>query len=135
MKIQVLFFGLLKDVCGRTAEALELPAGSPVKAVFDHYARRFPQLEGMAKSTVLARNQEFASPGDLLADGDEVALLPPVSGGTPADKSSLPEITDPAGHFFALTRDPIDSKSAEVRLLQGFDGAIVTFQGVVRNNT
>src|SRR4051794_17506483 len=130
MKIQVLFFGLLKDVCGRSGEGLELPDGSPVKAVFEHYARQFPRLEGMAKSTVLARNQEFASPDELLADGDEVALLPPVSGGAP-----LHEIEEPEGHFFTLTRDPIDPRAAEARLLQGIDGAIVTFHGVVRNNT
>src|SRR5882724_10030128 len=118
MKIKVLFFGLLKDVCGRSEDLLELPAGSTVKAVFDRYADLFPQLAGMAKSTVLARNQEFASPGDLLSDGDEIALLPPVSGGAP-----LHEITDPEGHFFLLTRDPIDPRAAEERLLQGFDGA------------
>lgn len=130
MKIQVLFFGLLKDVCGRSGEGLELPDGAPVKAVFEHYARLFPRLEGMAKSTVLARNQEFASPDELLHEGDEVALLPPVSGGAP-----LHEIEDMEGHFFTLTRDPIDPRAAEARLLQGIDGAVVTFHGVVRNNT
>src|SRR4051812_23336818 len=130
MKIRVLFFGLLKDVCGRAEDALELPEGSMVRAVFDHYAALYPQLAGMAKSTVLARNHEFAAAADPLADGDEVALLPPVSGGAP-----LQEITDPEGHFFLLTRHPIDPRAAEERLLQGIDGAIVTFHGVVRNNT
>ncbi|MGD0783763.1 MAG: molybdenum cofactor biosynthesis protein MoaE, partial [Candidatus Aminicenantales bacterium] len=47
----------------------------------------------------------------------------------------LEEIADAEGHFFVLTRDPIDARAAETRLLQGLDGAIVTFQGVVRNNT
>ena len=84
----------------------------------------------MARSIVMARNHEFAGPAEVLAEGDEVALLPPVSGGAP-----LHEIADAEGHFFILTRDPIDSRSAENRLLQGLDGAIVTFQGVVRNNT
>ena len=45
------------------------------------------------------------------------------------------EIADPEGHFFGLTRGPIDPRAMENRLLQGIDGAIVTFQGVVRNNT
>jgi len=129
MKIKVLFFGLLKDICGQTEDQLDLPTAAPLRAVFDHYAARYPALQTMAKSIVLARNHEFAQPTELLADGDEVALLPPVSGGTP------PEIVDPAGHFFVLTRDPIDPRGAEHRVLQGFDGAIVTFQGVVRNNT
>jgi molybdopterin synthase catalytic subunit len=84
----------------------------------------------MASSIVLARNHEFATALEPLADGDEVALLPPVSGG-----AFLSEVQDPAGHFFALTRDPIDPRAIETRLLQGCDGAIVTFQGVVRNNT
>jgi molybdopterin synthase catalytic subunit len=53
-----------------------------------------------------------------------------VSGGAPVH-----EIEDPEGHFFTLTRDPIDPRAAEARLLQGIDGAIVTFHGVVRNNT
>ena len=130
VQIRILFFGLLKDICGRAEDLLELPSGSTLRSVFDHYAEQFPTLSTMARSIVLARNQEFATPSDMLAEGDEVALLPPVSGG-----SSLREIIDPAGHFFALTRDPIDPRAAEYRLLQGFDGAIVTFQGVVRNNT
>ena len=130
MKIKVLFFGLLKDVCGRSEEGLELPDGATAGAVFEHYARLFPRLEGMAKSTVLALNHEFSAPDALLSEGDEVALLPPVSGGAP-----LHEIADPEGHFFLLTREPIDPRAAEERLLQGIDGAVVTFQGVVRNNT
>jgi molybdopterin converting factor subunit 1 len=130
VQIKVLFFGLLKDVCGRSEDRLDLPASSALRSVFDHYAAEYPALREMAKSVVLARNHEFGNPSDLLADGDEVALLPPVSGG-----SLPPEIVDPAGHFFTLTRDAIDSRAAEERILQGFDGAIVTFQGVVRNNT
>ena len=129
MQIKVLFFGLLKDICGHSEDRLDLPPDAPLRAVFDHYAALHPTLRTMANSVVLARNHEFARPADLLADGDEVALLPPVSGGTPS------EIFDPEGHFFLLTRDPIDPRAAEQRVLQGFDGAIVTFQGVVRNNT
>jgi molybdopterin converting factor subunit 1 len=130
MQVRVLFFGLLKDICGRTEDRLELPAGASMRAVFDHYAALFPPLSGMTRSIVMARNHDFAAPTELLADGDEVALLPPVSGGAP-----LHEIADAEGHFFILTRNRLDPRAAEARLLQGFDGAIVTFQGVVRNNT
>jgi molybdopterin synthase catalytic subunit len=129
MQIKVLFFGQLKDVCGRSEDWLDLPAGSNLKSVFDHYAAGFPKLREMARSIVLARNQEFSSLNTELADNDEIALLPPVSGG------SNSEIADPEGHFFALTRATIDPRAMEERLLQGIDGAIVTFQGVVRNNT
>ena len=135
MHIRVLFFGLLKDVCGRSEDALELPAGATAGSVFDHYAEAIPKLRGMAASIVLARNQEFAKRVDPLADGDEVALLPPVSGGAPSGRDSSHEITDDAGHYFAITRDVIDPRALEARVLEGCDGALVTFQGVVRNNT
>lgn len=129
MQIRVLFFGLLKDICGGTEDWLEIPDGSTAGAVFEHYAAAFPKLRQMASSIVMARNHEFAKTGERLSEGDEVALLPPVSGG------SLCEITDPEGHFFALTREPINPRDMETLLLRGCDGASVTFRGVVRNNT
>jgi molybdopterin synthase catalytic subunit len=133
MEIQVLFFGLLKDVCGRSEDRLEVPAGADTGFVFDHYKSLYPKLGDMAASIVIARNQEFTTRSQALADGDEIALLPPVSGGSAADP--IHEIADPAGHYFALTRHTIDIRALESRLLQGSDGASVTFQGVVRNNT
>ena len=130
MHIRVLFFGQLKDICGRAQDDLELPENSTAVSVFRHYAAEFPKLAGLAGSIVLARNQEFTTSSALLAPGDEVAFLPPVSGG-----AFLHEIQDPEGHFFALTREPIDPRAVEAALLEGCDGALVTFQGVVRNNT
>jgi molybdopterin synthase catalytic subunit/molybdopterin converting factor small subunit len=129
VQIRVLFFGLLKDVCGSAEQWIDLPLGSTAGTVFEHYATAYPKLRQMAASIVLARNHEFATRGERLSEGDEVALLPPVSGG------NLAEISDPAGHFFALTRRPIDLREMETLLLRGCDGASVTFQGVVRNNT
>jgi molybdopterin synthase catalytic subunit/molybdopterin converting factor small subunit len=131
MEIRVLFFGLLKDLCGRSEDRLQVPAGVDAGFIFDHYAAMYPKLRDMAQSIVIARNQEFTVRTQGLADGDELALLPPVSGGS----ATLPEIADPAGHYFALTRNAIDPRALESRILQGLDGAIVTFQGVVRNNT
>lgn len=121
MQVRVLFFGQLKDICGKAEDAVELPSGSTLGTVFEYYAGLYPKLRAMAASIVLARNQAFAPLTDLLNEGDEVALLPPVSGG--------------GGHIFELTRDPIDVRALENRVLQGIDGAVVTFHGVVRNNT
>jgi molybdopterin synthase catalytic subunit/molybdopterin converting factor small subunit len=139
MEIRVLFFGLLKDVCGRAEDHFHAPAGADAGFVFDHYKALYPKLGDMAASIVIARNQEFTTRSQALADGDEIALLPPVSGGATGDPgnsaSSIHEIGDPQGHYFALTRRPIDVRALETRLLQGLDGASVTFQGVVRNNT
>jgi MoaE-MoaD fusion protein len=122
---------MIRDVVGTREDSLELPDGGSLGLVFEHYAARFPALRNMASSTVLALNQQFSSPAAPLAEGDEVALLPPVSGGSGYSH----EIADPAGHFFALTREPIDGTAIARRLLEGGDGAFVNFEGVTRNHT
>ena len=54
---------------------------------------------------------------------------------TSSQRRAAPELADPAGHIFALTRQPIDTREVITRLLRGEDGAVVTFEGVVRNNS
>ncbi|HVO97309.1 MAG TPA: molybdenum cofactor biosynthesis protein MoaE [Bryobacteraceae bacterium] len=123
MRINVLFFGILRDVTGLREDSIEIPDGGLASSVFDDYAARFPQLGEMSRSIVLAVNQRFCAPGEELSDGDELAMLPPVSGGS--DR----------GNYFALTREKIDAAAIARRILRGEDGAIVTFEGVTRNNT
>ena len=136
MRVKVLFFGMLKDIVGSGEEQLNVPAGAQLENIFDHYASRFPRLREMSGSIVLARNHEFSDISVPVGEGDEVAFLPPVSGGTAAaDLQYTHEIQDASGHFFALTRQPIDTRAIIRRLLQGEDGAAVTFEGAVRNNT
>lgn len=136
MRVKVLFFGMLKDIVGCPEDHLSLPEGAQLASIFDHYAGRFPRIREMASSIVLARNQEFSDLSTLISEDDEVAFLPPVSGGS---DNGLPrythEVHEPAGHFFALTREPINTRDITSRLLRGEDGAIVNFEGVVRNNT
>jgi molybdopterin converting factor subunit 1 len=122
VRIRVLFFGVLRDVTGLREDSIDVPEGGLAASVFDHYSARFPRLGEMSKSIVLAVNQKFCAPSEALSDGDELAFLPPVSGGTD-------------GNLFALTRDPIDAASLARKILRGEDGAIVTFEGVTRNNT
>lgn len=131
MRVRVLFFGLLKEVAGAAEERLEVADGATLGAVFEHYAARHPRMREMAGSIVLARNQEFASPDSPVADGDEVAFLPPVSGGC---GGYLEEIRE-NGHLFALTREAIQPGAIAQSLLCGEEGAVVTFEGTVRNNT
>lgn len=130
MRARVLFFGMLKEVVGRASEDAEFPAGADLRAVFECYAGRFPQLRQMAASIVVARNQEFAALSTALADGDEVAFLPPVSGGACAPLELVGD-----GHYFALTREAIDARALVARVQSGAEGAVVTFEGTVRNNT
>jgi MoaE-MoaD fusion protein len=132
VRIRVLFFGVLRDVVGLREDSLEVPEGGRLESVFEHYAGRFPRIREMSASLVLALNERFSEPGAPLSEGDEVAFLPPVSGGA---ATFTHEIEDPAGHYFAITREPIDTLSLVRRLQRGEDGAVVTFEGVARNNT
>src|SRR5262245_42718054 len=103
MRARVLYFGMLKEVAGQAAEEAEFPAGADLRAVFDHAASRYPRLRDLAGSIVVAKNQEFADLTTKLEDGDEVAFLPPVSGGAAAASASLVEASR-NGSYFALTR-------------------------------
>ena len=133
MRVKVLFFGTLKDITGRAQDALELNEGATAGSVFEHYAGRFPPIAALSDSIVIARNHTFAPRSTPVAEGDEIALLPPVSGGC---GGYTHHIRDHAtGNFFALTREPIDTRDIAVALLRGEDGAVVNFEGVVRNNT
>jgi molybdopterin synthase catalytic subunit len=136
VRLKVLFFGQLRDIAGGREDLLELPQGATVETVFEHYASRFPRIRELGSSIVIAQNQQFAASSASVSDGDEIALLPPVSGGsTPALPVFVHDIADEAGHFFALTRQVIDVDQIKRRLLAGTDGALVDFEGVVRNNT
>jgi molybdopterin synthase catalytic subunit len=121
---------MLKDICGVADALIDVPAGATIASVFDDYAAQFPKLRAAAQSIVMARNHEFAPATERLAEGDELAFLPPVSGGKPDST-----VRDPEGHLFAIVREPIDPRALEDHVLAGSDGAIVTFHGVVRNNT
>ncbi len=133
MRIRVLFFGVLHDIVGLREDSLDVSDGARLDTVFEHYAARFPRFREMSSSVVLALNQQFSAPSSAISEGDEVAFLPPVSGGA---GTFTHQITDPqSGHFFALTRDPIDAAAVARCLLRGEDGAFVNFEGVTRNNT
>jgi|SRR5215467_12022993 len=81
VRVKVLFFGRLKDVVGQSEESLALTDASTIDQLFALYAQRIPDLARFRSSVVASRNQEFASWDTRLYSGDEVAFLPPVSGG------------------------------------------------------
>jgi MoaE-MoaD fusion protein len=123
MRVQVLFFGVLKDLVGRPSEALELDEGATVGDVLQHYESRIPKIGEVLPSVALSVNQHYAGPGAVLGEGDEVALLPPVSGGLAAVSRA------------AIVREPIDTQKVLERIKRPEDGAAIAFEGIVRNNT
>jgi molybdopterin converting factor subunit 1 len=81
IQVKVLFFGRLKEIVGRAQDSADLPAGAPIESLFARYAAANPELARYRSSVVASRNQEFAAWNTPLSPGDEVAFLPPVSGG------------------------------------------------------
>lgn len=78
-ELRVLFFAVLRDRAG-TAE-VSIPVQRDVGAVLDELARRYPAIAPLLPSTAVAVNRACVPRGHLLRAGDELALIPPVSGG------------------------------------------------------
>jgi molybdopterin converting factor subunit 1 len=81
MRVQVLFFGVLKERLRGESEEMELPDGSTVGDLLQQFAARKSLRPNLLQSVAVAVNREYAKADEVLRDGDEVALLPPVSGG------------------------------------------------------
>jgi MoaE-MoaD fusion protein len=127
MQVRVLFFGVLKDLTGRGSDVLSLPDHATAADVVNHYAQRMAGTPQLFKSIAISVNQEYARPEDRLRAGDEVALLPPVSGGFD------PSRPNSAKAF--ITREKIDSAATLDLIKRPEDGAVVLFEGIVRNHS
>jgi molybdopterin converting factor subunit 1 len=81
IRVNVLFFGQIKELLGRAQDSIDIPESSSIEDVFQQVAAHNPELQEFRSSVVASRNQEFAAWNTPLRAGDEVAFLPPVSGG------------------------------------------------------
>ena len=81
MKIELLFFASARDLSGATQATIELPDGADIAAMVRRVVSEFTNLVPVAASARFARNEEFVSQDTPLQDGDQVAWLPPMSGG------------------------------------------------------
>lgn len=134
MQIRVLFFGVLKDVTGCAEHAVELAAGADMGALYAAVEGRWPGLGRHRASLLFSRNREFADVHAALSDGDEVALLPPVSGGAGGTTEDT-EVSGQVRCIVRIVREAIDVRALEAELTRPTDGAVVTFAGIVRNNS
>ncbi|WP_158790202.1 molybdenum cofactor biosynthesis protein MoaE [Granulicella sp. L60] len=121
MRVRVVCFGVLRDKLGGGEGFLDLEDGAIVADVLNVYRERVPGFSW--DSIAVAVNQEYAQVGDVLRDGDEVALLPPVSGGS--EGLMRVEIVD----------EEIRAAEIVAGVKAGSDGAVCVFDGVVRDNT
>lgn len=122
MRIDVRYFAILRERTGTDREALELADGGTVGALFDQICELHAEVAPLRKHLRAAVNQEFVTFDAALKDGDEVVFIPPVSGGGGPPR-------------FAMTDAPLDPNVVAGLVRRPEAGAVVTFEGVVRNHT
>lgn len=132
MRIRVLLFGQLKDIVGRPEESLDVQPGTSLSDLLARYAENFPRFKPMTGSIACSLNREYAPASSLLHEGDEVGFLPPVSGGSPTSTELQQELHS---EHCAIVRDRIDSQKIADTLKAPENGAVVIFEGIVRNNS
>lgn len=81
MKVKAMFFGAIRDIVGTSEVDLDLIPGMTARELLQRYCRDYPPFNPYAAITKIAVNLEFATPETILNDGDEIAFIPPVSGG------------------------------------------------------
>jgi molybdopterin synthase catalytic subunit/molybdopterin converting factor small subunit len=128
MRVRIVYLGILKDLAGKGTEQLEVADGSRVSDLWTQLVDRYPKFSGFANSAAVAVNQEYAPPATELRDGVEVALLPPVSGGAG-------EATKLEAPLVRIVHERIDPHAIVPPLERAEDGAIVIFDGIVRNHS
>ncbi len=120
MHVKVVYFGILRELAGASEERVEVASGATTGELFGQLCAAHPELERFAKSIALAVDLEYSDQKRALSEGDEVALIPPVSGGA--------EHCD-------IVRQTIKTAEVTAALRAGEDGAVIAFEGIVRNNT
>ncbi len=121
--IQLRYFAVLREHLGRSEETLDVPVGTTTSEAYALVTADQPRLAGLRRSMMLMVNEEYVRGDHMLADGDELAFIPPVSGGD----SQLPKL-------FLVTAEELDPRVVESLVAANDAGAIVTFTGTVRNN-
>lgn len=127
MRVRVLFFGQLREIVGASEEETELSEGSKVEDLFERYGRRFPELAAFRSSSAVSINREYAAWRAALSSGDEVAFLPPVSGGQHAAQTEGRDV-------LRLTHEAIRIPEIVKEMKAPECGGLVAFDGFVRDN-
>lgn len=128
MEFEVRLFASLKDHVNGDRIKVSLPAPASVATLLAAIADAYPALGPLLESSIVSVNREFAFPEMALNDGDEIAMFPPVSGGSETDELPYPT-------YFALSSEPPDFELIRQKLTQPDVGAVVSFAGSVRGQT
>jgi len=136
MQVRVLYLGMLKEIAGREKEVVELGNHVRLGDLFAYLQQRIPKLIDFRGAIALAVNYEYSGGERVLREDDEVALIPPVSGGKISDDPSTAEMPLPliSEHAY-ITSSEIKTESILAAIRKPEDGALASFDGVVRNNS
>ena len=126
MKVDIRLYATFRDRAGARQISVDLPEGATVSQLQDAIAAAYPQLSAGLSTAIVSVNRQFAEENQVINIGDELALFPPVSGGSDA----LPHPT-----YFALSEEPFNLAAIHAQLRRPDIGAIITFTGSVRGET
>ncbi len=129
VRVTVRLFGSLREAAGAREIALELADGARVEDLRKALLLQLPAAARLGSRVAVAVNQALAAPGTRLAEGDEVALLPPVSGGS----GGSPSPGSGRSGRCTLSDQPLDVEAVAARVAGPDAGGVVTFVGRVRN--
>lgn len=139
MQIQVRLFATLRQLAGWSKQPIELPEGATLDDALAAIDALYPALTIGKRTFYAAVNQEYAKGDQVLNDGDEVAIFPPVSGGAaPKGERAAEREGDPTVNgmkLFEITDQPLSLDDVARRVSRPDCGAITTFAGVVRGET
>src|ERR1051325_9715851 len=116
LSVRVLFFGAARVAVGHDKLDISCPIRSTTTELFQKILSEYPALNRFGKSLLLAVNQQYADPKRELREGDELAIFPPVSGGSTGSAGILPPPSEDRD-FFELTTDPIDVAAVARRVV------------------
>src|SRR5579864_3310830 len=127
MRVRMLFFGVLREMVGKSTDLIDLPEGASVRDAIARYESQIPRLKESLSSLALAVNQQYTGADTPLSENDEVALLPPVSGGTPGAAGET-SAGQPAGRrrYSLIVRETIDTPRTVAALKRG-ETALLSF--------
>lgn len=123
MEVNVRLFAVLREAVGTSVVLLNIDEGASVSQVLQELQAQYPALAGRCAGVLVAVNESYARAETKVRAGDSVALIPPVSGGAVAGRVSV-----------GVTREVLDAAAITRGLRHPANGAVVTFEGIVRDN-